>query len=149
MAEYFNHEMYPDSTVYDVIRKIEMEEKRREKIRNGEWFMRWIYIASPYKGDVETNVNNAKKYAQFVAKQDLLPVAPHLYLTQFFNDDVEEERNVALAFGLQMLKRCHEMWVFGDHISDGMSIEIEFAAKRNIPIRYFSSECKEVKKYGY
>ena len=31
----------------------------------------------------------------------------------------------------------------------GKTIEIEFATKRNIPIRYFSSECKEVKKYGY
>ncbi len=148
MAEYFNHEKYPDPTAYEVIRNMELEEKKQEKIRNGEWFMRWIYVASPYKGDVETNVNNAKKYALFVAKQELLPVAPHLYLTQFFNDDVEEERSVALAFGLQMLKRCHEMWVFGDNISDGMAIEIEFATKRNIPIRYFSSECKEVKKYG-
>ena len=149
MAEYFNHEKYPDPTAYEVIRNMELEEKKQEKIRNGEWFMRWIYVASPYKGDVETNVNNAKKSAQFVAKQDLLPVAPHLYLTQVFNDDIEEERNAGLAFGLQMLKRCHEMWVFGDHVSDGMAIEIEFATKRNIPIRYFSSECKEVKKYGY
>ena len=63
MAEYFNKEMYPDPTAYDVIRKIELEEKKKIKIRNGEWFMRWIYVASPYKGDVETNVNNAKKYA--------------------------------------------------------------------------------------
>ena len=57
MAEYFNHEMYPDPTAYDVIRKLELEEKKKIKIRNGEWFMRWIYVASPYKGDVETNVN--------------------------------------------------------------------------------------------
>ena len=73
------------------------------------------------------------------------------FLSAFYaeNDDVEEERSVGLALGLQMLKRCHEMWVFGDNISDGMAIEIEFATKRNIPIRYFSSECKEVKKYGY
>ena len=149
MADFYNPEKYPDPTVYTVIRKIEMEEKRREKIRSGEWFMRWIYVASPYKGDVETNVSNAKKYARFVTKQELLPIAPHLYLTQFLDDDVEEERSVGLALGLQMLKRCHEMWVFGDCISDGMAIEIEFATKRNIPIRYFSSECKEVKKYGY
>ena len=62
MAEYFNHEKYPDPTAYEVIRNMELEEKKQEKIRNGEWFMRWIYVASPYKGDVETNVNNAKKY---------------------------------------------------------------------------------------
>ena len=148
MAEYFNHEKYPDPAAYDVIRKLEFEEMKKTKIRNGEWFMKWIYVASPYKGDVKTNVENAKRYALFVAGQDLLPVVPHLYLTQVFNDDIEAERNKGLAFGLQMLKRCHEMWVFGECVSEGMKAEIEFATKRNIPIRYFSSECKEVKKYG-
>ena len=98
MAEYFNHEKYPDPTAYDVIRKLEFEEMKKTKIRNGEWFMRWIYVASPYKGDVKTNVENAKKYALFVAKQELLPVAPHLYLTQFLNDDIEEQRSVGLSY---------------------------------------------------
>ena len=91
MADFYNPEKYPDPTAYRVIRKIEMEEKKREKIRSGEWFMRWIYVASPYKGDVETNVENAKKYARFVTKQELLPIAPHLYLTQFLDDEVEEK----------------------------------------------------------
>lgn len=148
MAEYFNHEHYPDTTAYSVMRDLELEEKKRQKIATGEWFMRWIYVASPYKGDVETNVNNTKRYALFVSKQDFVPVAPHLYFIQFLNDNIEEERNLGLALGLQMLKRCHEMWVFGDYISLGMRAEVDFAIKHNIPIRYFNSECKEVEKHG-
>jgi len=148
MAEYFNQEKYPDPTADDAIKRVELAEKRREKIQNGEWFMKWIYIASPYKGDIEKNINNAKKYALFVSKQTFVPVVPHLYLTQFLNDDIEEERNAGLALGLQMLKRCHEMWLFGDCISEGMRAEIEFAEKHSIPMRHFNTDCEEVTGYG-
>ena len=148
MSEYFNQEQYPDPTAYDAIKRVELEEKRRIKIQTGEWFMRWIYIASPYKGDIDTNTQNAKKYALFVSKQTFVPIVPHLYLTQFLNDEVEEERNAGLALGLQMLKRCHEMWLFGDYISEGMRAEMEFAEKHSIPIRYFNTDCEEVTRYG-
>ncbi len=148
MAEYFNHEMYPDPTAYDAIKLIELEEKRRAKIASGEWFMKWVYVASPYKGDTATNIGNAKRYAAFVAKQTLVPMVPHLYLTQFLNDVIEAERDAGLALGLQMLKRCHELWVFGEHISDGMKTEIEFAKRHDIPVKYFTTDCREVKKRG-
>ena len=91
MTEYKNKENYPDPTAYEAIRRLEQEEKKREKIKSGKWFMKWIYVASPYKGDVENNVSNAKRYALFVAKQNLVPVAPHLYLTQFLDDNIETE----------------------------------------------------------
>ena len=125
--------------------KLELEEKKKHKIANGEWFMKWIYIASPYKGDIKTNVRNAKQYARFVSKQTAVPIVPHLFLTQFLNDEIGEEREMGLALGLQMLKRCHELWVFGEKITEGMAKEIEFAEKRGIPIRYFNTECKETK----
>ena len=148
MTEYKNNENYPDPTAYEAIRRLEQEEKKRKKIKSGEWFMKWIYVASPYKGDVENNVSNAKRYALFVAKKNLVPVAPHLYLTQFLDDNIETEREVGLALGLQMLKRCRELWVFGEYISSGMCAEIEFAVRHNIPIRYFTSQCQEVTGYG-
>ena len=145
MANYFNSERYPDPTSYAVMHKLELEEKKKHKIANGEWFMKWIYIASPYKGDIKTNVRNAKQYARFVSKQTAVPIVPHLFLTQFLNDEIGEEREMGLALGLQMLKRCHELWVFGEKITEGMAKEIEFAEKRGIPIKYFNTECKEAK----
>lgn len=148
MADYFNHEKYPDPTAYGAINLIELEEKKKTKIANGEWFMKWIYVASPYKGDTKANTENAKKYALFVSKHTLVPIVPHLYLTQFLNDDIAEDRKAGLALGLQMLKRCHEMWVFGERISEGMKAEVEFSKRHNIPIRYFTSDCKEVHGCG-
>ena len=148
MAEYFNHEHYPDPTAYSVMRDLELEEKKRQKIATGEWFMRWVYVASPFKGDMQTNIQNAKMYALYVANQAFVPMVPHLFLTQFLNDDIQSERELGLALGLQILKRCHELWVFGGIVSEGMSLEIRFARRHNIPIRYFDINCKEVSKYG-
>lgn len=148
MAECFNSESYPDPTAYDALKLIELEEKRRKKIANGEWFMKWVYVASPYRGNTAENIKNARRYAAFVAKKTLVPVVPHLYLTQFLSDDICEERDAGLALGLQMLKRCHELWVFGGVVTEGMKAEIDFSKRHNIPIRYFGTDCKEVKGSG-
>jgi hypothetical protein len=41
---------------------------------------------------------------------------------------------------------CKAVWVFGERISEGMKLEIETAKDRNIPIKYFDSDCREVVK---
>ena len=46
---------------------------------------------------------------------------------------------------ISLLSLCSELWVFGDRISNGMSIEMKHAKETNIPIRYFNNNC-EVKK---
>ena len=43
-----------------------------------------------------------------------------------------------------LLSKCSELWVFGERISQGMSIEIEKAKRKGQPIRWFTADCKEV-----
>lgn len=140
---YRNHEHYPDPVFGEVIKNIQREE-REEKFKNGENYMKWVYIASPYRGNVKENIRNAKKYSKFAMIKHCVPMCPHLYFTQFLRDANEYERKVGFNLALQMLKRCKEMWVFGDIISEGMANEIRIAEKRNIPIRYFTDKCEEV-----
>lgn len=146
---YRNGEKYFDPTAGKALSNVRREERKRKKIESGEWFMKWIYIASPYSGDTEVNTMRAKRYARFVTRQSAVPICPHIYLTQFLDDDISEEREAGLYLGIQMLKRCSELWVFGSHISDGMAKEIEFAKKYNIPIKYLDLNCKEVSRNGY
>jgi hypothetical protein len=40
--------------------------------------------------------------------------------------------------------KCQEVWVLGDVISRGMSIEIEKAKKRRQLVRYFNKDFEEV-----
>jgi hypothetical protein len=107
---------------------------------------RKVYIASPFRGDTETNVNNARRYARFAYARGYLPIAPHLYLPQFLDDGVPDERATALAWGLEALAACRELWVFGETVSEGMAKEIREARRLRIPVRHFTAELKEVTK---
>ena len=102
-----------------------------------------VYICSPYRGDTETNTENAKRYCRFALERNAIPFAPHLLYPQFM--DEEKDRSLALFMGLVMLDKCAEVWVFGDTITEGMKGEIERAQMRRKAIRYFSADGKEKK----
>lgn len=103
-----------------------------------------VYVASAYSGDVTTNTEKAKQYCRFAMEQGQIPLAPHLMFPQFMNDDDPTERELAIFMDVILLGKCDELWVFGDTISAGMSIEIDVAKKRKQTIRYFNSKCEEV-----
>ena len=138
-----NSEHYPDPTfggAYDSIRQME------KAFCTGKKYIPWVYIASPYRGDVKTNTENAKRYSFFAVMQGKVPFCPHIYFTQFLDDNVKVERKIGLNLALNMLRRCREVWVFGDTVSEGMRNEIRIAKKWRIPVRYFTSECVEVNR---
>lgn len=138
-----NSEHYPDPTfggAYDSIRQME------KAFCTGKKYIPWVYIASPYRGDVKTNTENAKRYSFFAVMQGKVPFCPHIYFTQFLDDNVKVERKIGLNLALHMLRHCREVWVFGDTVSEGMRNEIRIAKKRHIPVRYFTSECVEVNR---
>lgn len=106
-----------------------------------------VYVASAYSGDVTTNTEKAKQYCRFALEQGQIPLAPHLMFPLFMNDDVPEERELAIFMDVILLGKCDELWVFGDCITEGMKVEIEVAKKRRQTIRYFSSEMQEVENH--
>lgn len=67
-----------------------------------------------------------------------LPLAPHLYFTQFLKDEEKQERNTGIQLGMQWLEEADELWVFGSTVSEGMAAEIKRAHElqkkvRNLP----------------
>ena len=97
--------------------------------------MKKVYICSPYRGDVETNVQNARKYCRAAVDKGYLPIAPHLLFPQFMDDDDPAERSYGMARACELLYICDELWVFSlDHPTDGMGSEIQWAINRNIPV---------------
>lgn len=87
--------------------------------------MKLVYICSPLKGDIIGNIEKAKKYCVQAIEQDYIPIAPHVYFTQFLDDNNEEERKKGMQFGIELLKFCDELWVYGKQ-SEGMKKEIEW-----------------------
>lgn len=90
--------------------------------------MKKVYICSPCRGDYENNIQRAKEYSRAAVEKGIIPVTPHIYLTQFMDDNVPEERELALKIGSELVLGCSELWAFGiDHPSAGMAAEIELA----------------------
>ena len=105
-----------------------------------------VFICSPFSGDTEVNICNARMYARKVALLGHLPFAPHLLFPQFLDDGIPEERQLGLRLGLLQMAECDELWVFGHEISAGMSVEIEKAKKTGIPIRLFDKQANRLSK---
>ena len=133
----FNSEGYPDPTTYGALSKIENEIKAARAYRP------MVYVCSPFSGDVEKNVANARRYSRFAVERGYIPIAPHLLFPQFLNDKNPLERELGLHFGNALMSYCSEVWVFGETISAGMDAEIRRAKRKNYRLRYFSSELKE------
>lgn len=140
----FNHEGYFDPTTYEALTNIHREEVAADKKAA---YLPLVYVCSPYAGDVENNVANAKKYSRFTVENNAIPVTPHLLYPQFMNDSNEKERKMAMHFNYVLLGKCNEVWVFGGVVSRGMAREISVAKKRRMKIRWFTWDMKEVQEY--
>ncbi len=136
MANLYNSEGYFSPTEFEAFTRIEKAEKEAA-------YRPVVYICSPYSGDTERNIENARKYSRFAVDRNYLPITPHIYFTQFMDDEIPEERNTAIFMNRVLLSKCVELWVFGSVISRGMKGEIKRAKRKHLKIRYFTEEMEE------
>ena len=127
--DYRNSEGYPDPTAGEALSRIAANEKQSLRA-----FRPIVYICSPFSGDVETNVANARRYSRYAVDKGYIPIAPHLLFPQFLDDDNPDERELGLFFGNALMSR----------ISSGMEAEIKRAKWKGYHLRYFTEECQEV-----
>ena len=132
-----NTEGYPDPTAFEALSAVQREERKRV-------YRPLVFVCSPLAGAVALNLENARRYSRFAVAQGKIPVTPHLLYPQFLDDTNTEERQLGLFFGLVLLRKCEELWVFGTQYSKGMKAEIAKARKHGMPIRFFNEQCEEV-----
>ena len=135
----YNAEGYYDPTAYAALMAVEKEAKKKP-------YRPLVFICSPLAGDFENNLSNARRYSRYAVKQGAIPVAPHLLFPQFMDDGDKAQRDLGIFFGLVLMGKCDEMWVFGSSFSQGMKIEITKAKKRGLRIRYYNDQCEEAVK---
>lgn len=96
-----------------------------------------VYICSPYRGAVERNVEYARQLTRTALESRLIPVVPHLYLTQVLDDERLQERQQGMEAGLELLKHCKYILIGCKYgISSGMKAEIREAQKLGKTILY-------------
>lgn len=133
----YNSEGYYDPTAYEAMTEIVREDKEKA-------YRPLVFICSPLAGDVERNQEKARRYSRFAVEQGAIPFAPHLLYPQFLDENDKAQRDLGIFFGLVLMSKCDQLWVFGERISQGMQMEIAKARKRNMTIRYFSDQCEEL-----
>lgn len=109
--------------------------------------MKTVFICSPYRGNVVENEKKAIAYSKQATKAGYVPLAPHLLLTRFLNDQNPDERIQGLTMGQKLLKRCDEIWVYGPTISQGMKYEIDTAKELGKPFRLFHENGQPINPY--
>lgn len=98
-----------------------------------------VFICSPYRGDIEANIQNARAYCSLASSRGCIPFAPHLLFTQFLDDAKADERKMGMYMGAEMLRLCDELWAFGEP-TEGMIAEMELAERLGIPVRHHDLE---------
>ena len=104
-----------------------------------------VFICSPFhpRGDtarqraedLRHNRHLAWLGCEYAVRQGYLPMAPHLFFPAFLSEDVSEERETGIQFGLEWLNGCDELWIIGSRISEGMKREIAIAGELGIPVK--------------
>lgn len=101
--------------------------------------MKMVYIASPLRGDYNTNIKNAVEYCRLAGEQGVLPLAPHIIFSQWCNDTIPEQREKGLQLGLSLLEKSDELWVMGTELSQGMRGEVAFALEQKKPVFFVTN----------
>ena len=96
--------------------------------------MRKVYICLPYSYDPEESISRCTDACANLFSEDVLPIAPQLYLGQFV--DEKTNRRGAMQACLELINVCDELRVFGTVMSKGMMQEIEHAYRHNIPVKF-------------
>lgn len=123
-----------DRNVYECLMTMNIPKK--------EGYMPFVYVCSPFQGDEIGNMKRARVYSRFVFMNNCIPICPHIYFPQFVSEATERDK--VMHMNLILLRKCQEVWVFGNEITEGMKSEIEIATNRKTTIvRYFSDDLKE------
>lgn len=103
--------------------------------------MRLVIIESPYAGDVEENVEYARRCVHDSLSRGEAPIASHLLYTQegVLDDDIHHEREWGINAGLAWIKVADATIVYTDRgLSSGMQYGIDIAEANGVFVEYRS-----------
>lgn len=105
--------------------------------------MKLVILESPYAGDVEANVEYARRCVRDSLSRGEAPIASHLLYTQpgILDDEVPDERTWGINAGLAWRRVADASVVYTDRgITDGMRFGIKAAEDSGISVEYRTIE---------
>ena len=116
------------------------EHRKTKRMKFKEDRKKIVFVSSPLKAyglyTIEDNIMQASQFCREVVMTGNVPIAPHVYFTQFLDDSNPYERQLGFTSGIELLKMCSEMncYILNGYVSGGMNKEIEIANELGIKI---------------
>lgn len=104
-----------------------------------------MYICAPLRGDVQKNIQFARRKAKEVFADGDIPVCPHLMFTPIADPENPEQDKRALDMCLKLIERCDRVHVYGPEHTEGMRQEIRHAERLGIPVHTEQMERRKTK----
>ena len=113
--------------------------------------MKTRYIISRYSGtkkEIKFNVRVARLIARKVLDDGYIPIVPHIYFTQFLDDNNHYEHNKGTEIALDLLKLSDSAVVvmIDGGISDGMRAEMKCVSELGMPVKIMRLSKSGIKK---
>ncbi|SHF30829.1 protein of unknown function [Thermoanaerobacter uzonensis DSM 18761] len=104
---------------------------------------KFVYICHPYSANPAANRVKFDKIFRFIRNnfKEVVPFSPVHAFSEFYDDRKEEDRKEVLKLCTDVLKKCDEVWVFGNwESSEGCRLEVKTAEESGIKIKFFNDE---------
>ena len=101
--------------------------------------MKRVILESPFAGEVERNIEYARKCVRHSLSLGEAPIASHLLYTQrgILNDDIESERVWGIDAGLAWKQVAEKHVFYIDYgMSKGMNYALEYATTKKIEFEF-------------
>lgn len=122
-----------------------------QSIKVGGSKMERTYIISRYRGserEQKFNKNVARYFCKQLLDEGKIPVAPHIYYTQFLDDNFRDDRECGLKLGIMELRHSQSflLVIIDGIISEGMKREIVEVSRMGIPGRIVTMTHEEIRQ---
>ncbi len=121
--------------------------ERKKNVKRYSETPKKVFICSPLrpkgetveerKKDLHRNQQLARFACRYATEHGYMPLAPHIYFTQFMDDADPQDREDGIRYGLKWLEDCEEIWVVERRVTEGMKREIAVARKRGMREKHF------------
>lgn len=109
-----------------------------------------VYVISRFRANEykqqEFNKAVARYFCRQIVNEGKVPVAPHIFYTQFLDDSYPEDRERGTKLGIWELRNAQEFMlvIIDGVISEGMRNEIEEVSRLELPGRIVTMTQKEI-----
>lgn len=128
----------PTAADYDTIRQAAEQylgvfrDQQQERTQDGP---KLVYICAPLRGDVEKNIEFARRKAQEVFQTGDIPVCPHLMFPPIADPENPVQDQAARDMGLRLVESCQQVNIYGPEWTEGMWAEIRHAMDLGIEVK--------------